>query len=113
MAGVVAQHLIKTYVGLYAWRYFVSKLPEFVPVSDLRQDVAAVLKRLQASREPLVITQRGRAAAVLLSIEAYEQREQERDLLQLLARGEKDIADGKGHDLDAVLAEVDALLATD
>ena len=41
----------------------MSKVPELVPVSDLRQDVAAVLKRLQASREPLVITQRGRAAA--------------------------------------------------
>ena len=91
----------------------MSKVPELVPVSDLRQDVAAVLKRLQASREPLVITQRGRAAAVLLSIDAYERIEQERELLQLLARGEKEIRDGKGSDLDAVLAEADALLAAD
>jgi len=91
----------------------VSKVPQLVPVSDLRQDAAAVLKRLQASREPLVITQRGRAAAVLLSIEAYERREQERDLLQLLARGEKEISDGKGSSLDSVLAEADALLAAD
>jgi prevent-host-death family protein len=91
----------------------MSKVPELVPVSDLRQDVAAVLKRLQASREPLVITQRGRAAAVLLSIDVYERIEQERKLLQLLARGEKEIRDGKGSDLDAVLAEADALLAAD
>ena len=91
----------------------MSKVPELVPVSDLRQDVAAVLKRLQASREPLVITQRGRAAAVLISVEAYERREQERELLQLLARGEKEIGDGTGDDLDAVLAEADALLAAD
>lgn len=91
----------------------MSKVPELVPVSDLRQDVAAVLKRLQASREPLVITQRGRAAAVLLSIDAYERGEQERELLQLLARGEKEIRDGKGSDLDTVLAEADALLAAD
>ena len=91
----------------------MSKVPQLVPVSDLRQDAAAVLKRLQASREPLVITQRGRAAAVLLSIEAYERREQERDLLQLLARGETEISDGKGSNLDSVLAEADALLAAD
>lgn len=101
------------YDGTYTWRYIVSKVPELVPVSELRQDVAAVLRRLQASREPLVITQRGRAAAVLLSIEAYECREQERDLLQLLARGEKEIRDGKGVNLDSVLAEADALLAAD
>ena len=89
----------------------MSKVPKLVPVSDLRQDVAAVPKRLHASREPLVITQRGRATAVLLSVDAYERREQERALLQLLARGEKEIAAGKGADLDAVLAEADALLA--
>lgn len=91
----------------------MSKVPELVPVSDLRQDVAAVLKQLQNSREPLVITQRGRAAAVLLSIEAYERGEQERDLLRLLARGEKEISDGKGSNLNSVLAEADALLAAD
>ena len=89
------------------------EVPELVPVSDLRQDVAAVLKRLQLSPEPLVITQRGRAAAVLLSVEAYERREQERELLQLLAQGEKEIAAGKGENLDTVLADADALLAAD
>ena len=91
----------------------MSKVPEIVPVSDLRQDVAAVLRRLQGSREPVVITQRGRAAAVLLSVEAYERREQERDLLQLLARGEKEISDGEGFRLDSVLAEADLLLAAE
>ena len=89
----------------------MGQVPELVPVSDLRQDVAAVLKRLRASREPLVITQRGRAAAVLLSIETYERREKERALLELLAQGEKEVAAGKGHDLDEVLADADALLA--
>lgn len=86
------------------------KVPDIVPVSDLRQDVAAVLKRLQATSEPLVITQRGRAAAVLLSVEAYERGEHERELLRQLVRGEREIRDGLGADLDTVLAEADALL---
>lgn len=87
------------------------KVPELVPVSDLRQGLAAVLERLEASREPLVVTERGRPAAVLLSIRAYERREQERDLLRRLARGEKEISDGEGSSLASVLAEADALLA--
>lgn len=91
----------------------MGKIPKLVPVSDLRQDVAAVLKRLHASLEPLVITQRGRATAVLLSVEAFERREQERELLQLIARGEKEIEAGEGSDMDAVLAEADALLSSD
>jgi prevent-host-death family protein len=89
----------------------MTQIPEIIPVTDLRQDAAAVLKRVQTSQQPLVITQRGRAAAIMLSVEAYERGEQERHLLRLLARGEHEIAAGTGHDLDAVLAEADALLA--
>lgn len=86
-------------------------LPVMIPVTDLRQDAAAVLKRVQSSPEPLVITQRGRAAAVLLSVDAYERVEHERKLLRDLVRGEQEIAAGVGHDLDDVLAEADTLLA--
>ncbi|MBI2370012.1 MAG: type II toxin-antitoxin system Phd/YefM family antitoxin [Deltaproteobacteria bacterium] len=87
------------------------KVPDIMPVTDLRQDAAAALKRVRASKQPLVITQRGRAAAVMLSVEAYERAEHERQLLRLLARGEKEIAAGQGYDLDKVLDEADALLA--
>ncbi len=89
----------------------MGKLLNIIPVSDLRQDVAKVLKRVRDSKEPLVITQRGRAAAVMLSVEAFEQSERARELLHLLARGEKEMASGEGHDLDSVLAEADALLS--
>ena len=86
------------------------RVPDIMPVTDLRQDAAAALKRVRSSKQPLVITQRGRAAAVILSIEAFEQAEHERQLLRLLARGEKEIAAGEGYDLDEVLVEADALL---
>ena len=88
----------------------MGKMPQIVPVTDLRQDAASVLRRVRDSKEPVFITQRGRAAAVMLSTEAYERVEHERQILRLLARGEKGIAAGKGFDLDAVLAEADALL---
>jgi PHD/YefM family antitoxin component YafN of YafNO toxin-antitoxin module len=65
------------------------KVPEMITITDLRQD----------------------AAAVMLSAEAYERAEQERQILLLLARGDREIRRGKGHDLDAVLAEADRLLA--
>ena len=88
----------------------MGKLPNIVPISDLRQDAAKVLKQVRNSREPLIITQRGRAAAVLLSLESFERSERDKELLRLLARGEREIAAGKGYDLEAVLSEADALL---
>ena len=86
------------------------KIPDIIPVTDLRQDAAAVLKRLQDSAGPLVVTQRGRAIAVIQSIDAYEKSEHERELLHLLAVGEKEIAEGEGQTLSSVLKEADALL---
>ena len=88
----------------------MAKLPNIIPVTDLRQDAAAVLKQVGQSPEPFVITQRGRAAAVLVSAETYQRAESERQVLRLLAQGEKEIAEGQGFDLDTVLAEADALL---
>jgi prevent-host-death family protein len=89
----------------------MSKLPEIVPITDLRQDAAAVLERVRRSGQPVVITQRGRAAAVMVTPESFERSENERQILKLLARGEREIAKGKGFDLDSVLAEADELLA--
>ena len=91
----------------------MTQLPEIIPVRDLRQETAAVLKRLQSSGQPVVITQRGRTAAVLLSADAYERSERERHLRRLLVRGEQEITEGIGYDLDDVLAEADAILARD
>ncbi len=89
------------------------RVANIIPITDLRQDAAGVLKRVRGSGEPVVITQRGRAAAVLLSAEAYEQAEHDRQILRLLARGDREIAAGKGYDLAAVLAEADRVLAED
>ncbi len=88
----------------------MSRVPDIIPVTDLRQDAAAALKRVRTSRQPLVITQRGRAAAVMLSVEEYERAEHERQILKLLARGEREIRAGKGFDLRGVLADADRLL---
>jgi len=91
----------------------MGKLLNIIPVSDLRQDAAKVLKKLRNNKEPLIITQRGRAAAVMIGVDAYEKSEHEKELLRLLARGEREIEIGEGYDLDDVLAEADSLLTKD
>ena len=91
----------------------MGKLSNIIPVSDLRRDAARLLKQLQNDKEPLVITQRGRAAAVMLGVDAYEKLEHEKKILRLLARGEKEIEAGVGYELDTILAEADVLINWD
>jgi prevent-host-death family protein len=88
----------------------MARIPNIIPITDLRQDATAIVKRVTHSREPLVITQRGRAAAVMVSMEAYEHSQHELELLRLLVRGEKEIESGKGYSLEEVLAEADSFL---
>lgn len=85
--------------------------PERIPVTDLAHDAASVVRRVRKGKTPVVITDRGRAAAVLLSMDSYKQAKREREILLQLARGEMEIAAGEGYDLDSVLAETDEFLA--
>lgn len=87
------------------------RVPDIIPVTDLRKDPAAALERVRATKQPLVITRRGRAVAVMISVEAYARAERERQILRLLARGEREIRAEKGHDLAGVLLRADRLLA--
>ncbi len=61
----------------------MGRLSAFISISELREDAAKVLKQVQASHVPLIITQRGRAVAVLLSLRSYEANEREKELLRL------------------------------
>jgi prevent-host-death family protein len=85
-------------------------VPKIIPISDLRQNASDVVKGVSSSREPVFITQRGRATAVMVSMEVYRNSQHEMDVLHLLARGEKEIEAGIGYELDAVLKEADRFL---
>ena len=84
--------------------------PKIIPISDLRQKASDIIKGVSTSRQPVFITQRGRAAAVMVGMEAYEKAQHEVDILRLLASGEKEIEAGVGYDLNDVLKEADRLL---
>lgn len=87
----------------------MAKIPKIIPVSDLRQKTSDVLKDV-SSGDPVFITQRGRAAAVIVSMKAYEHSQHELDILRLLARGEKEIEAGTGYEIDDILKEADQFL---
>jgi len=89
----------------------MGKLLNILPVSDLRQNAAKVLKKIRENQEPIIITQRGRAAAVIIGVEAYEKSEHDKEILRLLAKGDREIEIGEGYDLDTVLAEADLILS--
>jgi prevent-host-death family protein len=79
-------------------------VPRIVPISDLRADAAALVKETRETRSPVFITQRGRATAVLMSIEEYE-RADETAMREAIRRGIEQMERREGRDLEEVLAE--------
>ena len=61
----------------------MATVPDIVPISDLRQDAAGVVKRASETQEPVFITQRGRPAAVMLSTQRYARTQHELEILRL------------------------------
>ena len=51
------------------------------PVSEFRANAAELIEQLRTSRRPLVLTQRGHSAAVVLDVAEYERMVDEIELL--------------------------------
>ena len=91
----------------------MNRIPKFIPITDLRQDAAAVLRAIQSGDEPIVIMQRSRSAAVMISVDTYERMITEREVLGILVMGDKDIKAAKGISVDQLLAELNDVMSED
>lgn len=68
---------------------------EDVPASDLRTRAESLVDRVRSTRRPIVVTQEGKGAAVLVDIESYRSLVDEVELLRDVRRGLADIDAGR------------------
>lgn len=66
------------------------------PVSDFRANAAELIEQVRSSGRPLVLTQRGRSAAVVVAVAAYEGMLEEIELLSDVRTANKQIESGQG-----------------
>jgi len=66
------------------------------PLSEFRANAAGFLQQVRESRSPLILTQHGRAAAVLLHIDEYERLLDEIELLREVRLAEQQLSDNQG-----------------
>ena len=66
------------------------------PMSEFRAHTAACIHQVQKSKRPVVITQHGKSAAVLIDVAEFEAMSQRLELLEDISMGESMIDEGKG-----------------
>lgn len=81
-------------------------LPTLKPVTDIKRHAVEIIDQLREDRIPVLITERGREAAVLLDVGTYRGMVKRLELLEAIARGERDIQEGRTHAHEEVKARM-------
>jgi antitoxin YefM len=106
----------------YAMMAFITSFQEVVmseirpstdvlPVTEFRAKTSQLLAKLRSDRRPMVLTQNGRSAAIVMDITAYEEMLDQIELLRDIRVAEEQIARGEAIPHDEAIAALRARLA--
>jgi antitoxin YefM len=65
------------------------------PAADLQSKAEGLLRKVQETRRPVVLTEEGRGTAVLVDIDSYQSLLEELELLRDVHRGLADVEAGR------------------
>jgi prevent-host-death family protein len=80
------------------------------PITYLKSRAADVLKHINETHRPMIITQNGEAKAVIQDPQSYEDMKNAISLLKLLSFAEEDIKNGNVQSEEDVFRSVEELL---
>jgi prevent-host-death family protein len=80
------------------------------PITYLKSRAADLLKQINETHRPVVITQNGEPKAVLQDPESYENMRNAIGILKLISQGEEDIKNGKLKAQEKVFSEIESNL---
>jgi antitoxin YefM len=85
-------------------------LEDLTPISDFRVRTPEILAKVRKTKRPLILTQRGRSAAVLEDIGEYEKKEERLELLEAILKGLQAGENGKVVTHAKAMSQLDKIL---
>jgi prevent-host-death family protein len=79
------------------------------PISYLKSKAADVLKQINETHRPMIITQNGEVRAIVQDPKSYEDMKNAISLLKILSFSEEDIRNGNLHNEEDVFKSVEKL----
>ena len=77
------------------------------PITYLKSRAADLLKQVNETQRPVIITQNGKPRAVLQDPQSYESMRNALGLLKLISQGEEEIRKGKVRSQDGVFSRIE------
>ena len=88
----------------------MTNLSDIKPITYLKANAADLLKHINETHRPIIITQNGEAKAVLQDPESYESMRKALCLLKLISMGEEDVRNNRLIDNDKVFKDLEKKL---
>ncbi len=80
------------------------------PITYLKSRAPELLRQINETRRPVVITQNGEPRAVLQDPESYENMRNAIGILKLISQGEQDVKAGRTKSQEEVFGEIEKTL---
>ena len=77
----------------------ISISKDIEPLSEFRKKSADFIKRLKKEKQPIILTQHGKSAAVLMDVSEYERFTKKMEMLEDLLEAKQQVDQGKTYSM--------------
>ena len=77
----------------------ISLSKDIEPLSEFRKKSADFVKRLKKEKQPIILTQHGKSAAVLMDVSEFERFTKKLEMLEDLLEAKQQVEQGKTYNL--------------
>jgi len=89
----------------------ISISKDIEPLSEFRKKSADFVKRLKKEKRPIILTQHGKSAAVLLDVSEYERFTKKLEMLEDLLEAKQQVEQGKTYTMDQTRERIEKHLS--
>lgn len=89
----------------------ISISKDIEPLSEFRKKSADFMKRLKKDKQPIILTQHGKSAAVLMDVSEYERFTRKMEMLEDLLEAKQQVEQGKIHSMSEAKERIERHLS--
>ncbi|NLP09974.1 type II toxin-antitoxin system Phd/YefM family antitoxin [bacterium] len=90
---------------------YIINLKNIIPLTDFRNNVRKYLQELSVHKQPIVLTQHGKSAAVILDAERYQEMQDQMDFMRKVVTGLEEQGQDRMVSLEQVSNDIDLILS--
>ena len=89
----------------------ISISKDIEPLSEFRKKSADFVKHLKKEKQPIILTQHGKSAAVLMDVSEYERFTKKLEMLEDLLEAKQQVEQGKTYTMDQARERIEKHLS--